>query len=673
MENFLYGVAYYDEYMPYDRLEQDIAMMKEANINVVRIAESTWSTLEIREGEYNFYHIDRVLDAMEKSNIYVIIGTPTYAIPSWLANKDKDILVSTKNGDELYGRRQNMDITNKTFLYYAEKIIRVLIEHTANRKGVIGFQIDNETKHYGTAGAHVQQLFKEYLKEKFKTVEALNQEFGFSYWSNSIGSWDDLPDVRGTINASYACEFEKFQRQLVSEYLAWQATIVREYKRENQFITHNFDFEWKKFGASIAQDGYSYGVQPDVNHYEAARCLTIAGTDIYHMTQDELTGAEIAFGGDLIRSLKQDNYLVLETQAQAFKNWVPYPGQLRLQAFSHIASGAIGVMYWNWHSIHNSYETYWKGLLSHDLQSNPTYEESKVIGRELKELKNELLHLKKINKVAVLVSNEALTSLKWFPIDKDLSYNDVVRWMYDSLYKLNIECDVIFTELDDFEQYKTIIVPALYSVNESVLNRLSQFVKNGGVLIASFKTAVSDEHVTVYHDNQPHILNECFGITYNQFVEPKNVTLSGIAPDKDTNIKYWMEFLKPDKAEVIASYNHKYWGNYAAITKNSYGKGKAIYIGCYTSEEVLQEVYKLVFRECNLDHNIQNELWPIIIRKGIGKDGKQIYFYMNYSSEDREVICPYDKVNDLLTGDSYKSGGKISLKDWDVKILKEID
>ena len=109
----------------------------------------------------------------------------------------------------------------------------------------------------------------------------------------------------------------------------------------------------EKFGADIAQDGYSYGIQPDLNHYEASKAVTIAGTDIYHPTQDELTGAEIAFGGDEIRCLKRKNYLVLETQAQGFKNWTPYPGQLRLCAYSHLASGAMGLLYWNWHSIHN--------------------------------------------------------------------------------------------------------------------------------------------------------------------------------------------------------------------------------------------------------------------------------------------------------------------------------
>lgn len=672
MKELLYGAAYYDEYMPYDRLDKDIEMLKAANMNVVRIAESTWSTLEPREGEYNFHHIDRVLDAMEAAGIYVIIGTPTYAIPSWLANKDENVLATTKDGKSLYGHRQNMDIANKTFRYYAERIIRVLMEHVAHRPCVIGFQMDNETKHYGTSGVYVQQLFKDYLKEKYVTVEKVNQVFGLAYWSNALGSWDDLPDMRGTINGSLACEFEKFQRLLVTEYLGWQANIINDYKKEDQFVTHNFDYEWKKFGADIAQDGYSYGVQPDINHFDAAKHVTIAGTDIYHMTQDQLTGAEIAFGGDISRSLKQDNYLVLEAQAQAFKYWTPYEGQLRLQAFSHIASGANGVMYWHWHSIHNSFETYWKGLLSHDMKSNPTYEEAMIVGREFKTHNKDLVNLKKNNKIAILVSNESLTSFKWFPIDRDLSYNDVFRWMYDALYEMNVECDILFPESENIEDYKVIVIPAMYCAPKSLLTRLNKFVENGGTLISSFKTAVADETVTVSYEDLPATLGDCLGLTYNQFSEPRDVTIEGLElQEEEKKVSYWMELLKPTTAEVIASYNHKYWGKYAAITANSYGKGNAYYIGCYTSKVALKEVYKLALIKAGLEKEIQAYSWPITIRKGVNEEGNRLYFYMNYSQEDQEITCPYQEVEDILTGKTYKKGQIIHLKDWDLCILKE--
>ena len=111
----LFGVAYYDEYSPYDRLDEDVRMMKQAGITVVRIAESTWSTEEPKEGVFDFSHVDRVLNAMDKAGIKVIVGTPTYAIPTWLAREHPEVLAITPKGKNLYGRRQNMDITDPAF------------------------------------------------------------------------------------------------------------------------------------------------------------------------------------------------------------------------------------------------------------------------------------------------------------------------------------------------------------------------------------------------------------------------------------------------------------------------------------------------------------------------------------------------------------------------------
>lgn len=662
MENLMFGAAYYPEYMPYDRIKKDIEMMKKAGMNTLRIAESTWSSLEPEDGKFDFSHIDRVLEAAKEGGMSVIIGTPTYALPPWLAKKEPEIMVEHKDGRARYGARQLTDIVHPVFRFHAERVIRRLAAHTAGHEAVIGFQIDNETKHYGNYGRYAQKLFVEYLKEKFVTTEALNQAFYLNYWSNAVHSFEDFPDMRGCCNAGLAGCYEAFLRSLAAEYLRWQAGIVAEYKREDQFITHNFDFEWKKFGADIAQDGYSYGVQPDINHLEASEAVTVAGTDIYHPTQDDLTGAEIAFGGDEIRCLKGDNYLVLETQAQGFKNWTPYPGQLRLHAYSHLASGAAGLLYWNWHSIHNGYEAYWIGLLGHDLEENEAYEEACLIGGEWRRLGAHLGHLKKENKVAVVVDNMSLDALKWYPADKDLSYNDIVRRVYDSLYELNIECDVVDISSIEPERYRMIVTPALYSVSEETVAALKKFAEQGGVLVSTFRSFVADRNLSVYPDRKPHGLSECFGMTYQQFTEPGRITVEG------ERVRYLAELLKPQTAEVLASYEHRYWGKYAAVTRNLYGKGYAYYLGTYPEKEQLKKYLFSAAEDAGV--KVPAQRWPVIIRSGTAS-GKKLHYILHYSEICREIDCPYGKVTELLSGKVYEKGEKIPLKDWDVKILEE--
>ena len=674
MKKLLYGAAYYDEYMPYDRLQQDVAMMKKAGINTVRIAESTWSTCEPQEGVFDFSHVERVMDAMEEAGINVIIGTPTYAIPTWMVKSHPDVMAETVKGRGIYGARQIMDITHPVYRFYAERVIRKLMECTAHRKCVIGFQVDNETKYYGTAGKNVQEKFVKYLRKKFNNdLDAMNYEFGLDYWSNRINAWEDFPDVRGTINGSLGAEFEKFQRTLVDEFLSWQADIVNEYRREDQFITHNFDFEWR---------GYSYGVQPDVNHYHAAKALTIAGTDIYHPTQDDLTGAEIAFGGDMTRSLKRDNYLVLETEAQGYPGWTPYKGQLRLQAYSHLANGANSVMYWHWHSIHNSFETYWRGLLSHDMQENAPYREACIIGNEFSRLGSHLVNLKKKNEVAILVSNEALTALKWFGIeataagDHGIGYNDVVRWLYDTLFKMNVECDFVWPESDNLDQYKAIFVPALYAAPDELLEKLKQYTANGGTLVATFKTAFANENVKVSHEMQPHILSNCFGISYQQFTFPKNTGLSGSiingtanGADEKAEAKVFMELLMPQEAEVLASYDHYNWKEYAAITKNHYRKGTAIYIGCMTDDNTLKAVLTEALNSAEVE--IPEYSWPVIIRKGTNDLGKCVRYILNYSAEEQNVVYHGADGTELFSEESVQDGESITVLPWNLKIVEE--
>jgi beta-galactosidase len=671
-EKLLFGVAYYDEYMPYERLEKDISMMHDAGINVVRIAESTWSTVEPRDNEFDFSHIDKVLDAMQKGNIKVIIGTPTYAVPTWLVKKYPAVLATTPQGQRQYGARQNMDITNTNFRFYAERVIRKIMEHVKDHPAIIGYQVDNETKSYQTSGENVQKQFVQYMKNKFKTLDNINKAFGLDYWSNRINHWDDFPMVNGTfnasINASLNAEFSKFQRQLVTDYLAWQVTLVKEYSKKTQFVTHNFDYEWR---------GFSFGIQPDVDHFAAAKTLDIAGADIYHNTQDDLTGIEISFGGDVARSMKGGkNYFIIETEAQGFPQWTPYPNQLRLQAFSHLASGANMVSYWHWHSIHNSAETYWKGLLSHDFEPNPTYNEAKTIGKDFDRLSDKLINLKKTNDVAILFSNEALSAFNAFSFGWGAkeNYNDILRPMYDALYKMNVGTDFIDPLVVDFSKYKMIIVPALYAASDDLLNKLNGYVKNGGHVVYTFKSGFSDENVKVRSTVQPGIINEACGMSYSQFTIPKNVSLKD-DPYKvgaeQNKVQTWMELITPTTAKVLAYYNHLEWGRYAAITQNEYGKGVATYIGCMTNAALNEKILKQALVKANLWGIHQELVFPLIAKTGVNQNGKKIHYYFNYSAKPTSFIYRQKSGIELLLNKAVAQNSALDLEVWGVKIVEE--
>lgn len=649
----LFGAAYYEEYEPYDRLDADIKMMKAAGINVVRIAESTWSTLEPQDGMFDFSHIDRVLAGMNKAGISVIVGTPTYAIPTWLARKYPEVLVETPGGRRLYGPRQNMDITNPVFKRYAERVIRKLVEHVRDQPAVIGYQVDNETKSYQTSGAEVQKGFVEYVKRRFPDLKVLNQAWGLDYWSSRINTWEDFPNVNGAVNASITSSFAAYQRSLVTDYLAWQAKMVRELKRPDQFITHNFDLDWR---------GYSFGIQQDVDHFAAAKALDIAGIDIYHPTQDHLTGTEIALGGDLARSmLGGKNYLVIETEAQGFPEWTPYLGQLRLQAYSHLASGARMVSYWHWATTHNNVETYWRGLLSQDYEPNETYREAVQIGSEFARLGDELAGLEKSNQVAVYFSNNAQTAFNAFRFGwgSKLAYNDVFRPFYDALYRMNIEADLVDPSTKDLARYRMIVVPALYAASEAEITAFREYVRGGGHLVLSFKSGFSDENVKVRTGLQPGGLADIVGASYSQFVIPEGI--------KDA--RWWAELLKPAGAEVLEKYDHPVWGRYAALTRNRFGKGEVTYVGYMPSDAGIEKVLRDAAVRAGVTHPEAG--YPLIIRSGVNSKGRSLHYFLNYSAVTQKVVNPFGARKDLLTGASIAAGQKLTVGAWGVIVLEE--
>jgi beta-galactosidase len=667
-DTVLFGVAYYDEYTPTDRVEEDARMMQAAGITVVRIAESTWGTEETAPGVFNFTHIDRTLAAMQRHGIKVIVGTPTYAVPTWLAREHPDVLVTRRDGRAAYGPRQNIDITNQDFRDAAKRIIVALVDHVKDNPAVIGYQVDNETKSYGNFGPAVQAAFVEDLRHRFASLDELNKAFGLDYWSNRINSWEDFPPVNSSINASLSNAYSAFQRKLVTEYLTWEAGLVRAHARPDQFITQNFDLSWR---------GSSYGVQPEVDQWEAAKPLDVAGIDIYYPSQDRLSGSDIAFGGDLARSLRNgQNFLLMETEAQGFPQWTPYPGQLRLQAFSHLASGANMIEYWHWASTANAFETYWKGLLSQGYQPNPTYDEAKTIGADLKRLGPKLVNMRKHNQVAMYVSNTALDGFDAFRINADggIGYNDVLRHTYDALYRINVETDLLSpSSITPLGNYKLIIVPALYAASDAEIQRLNAYAKAGGHLLYTFKSGFSNEDTKVRSTAQPGGISEAAGVKYSEFTIPNNVSLDGNpyrVAENENCATGWMEFLTPTTATVVARYKHSSWPGYAAVTRNSYGSGDVTYVGFMPTDALNEKILAEVVDRAGIKY-LPAQHFPLIIRSGTLNDGHAVHYFLNYSADEQAPTYTFDSGVELLTEKPVTKGKPVHLQPWGFAVVEE--
>ena len=679
MPTILYGVAYYPEYMPEDRLEQDVELMEKAGINVVRVGESTWSSWEPRDGEFRFAWMERALDRLHRAGIRAILGTPTYSIPTWLYREHPDIVVTRAGtAPELadpysptypgavtpgyYGPRQNYDFLNPYFREKAERVIRQIVSHFRDHPAVIGYQIDNETFPTGAVTPYTTAAFLERLKRKYDTPTTINRIWGLVYWGQLVDCWEDLPPRNGILNPGYKLEWENFQHDIITEYLGWQAKIVNEYKRPGQFITQDF----------------SGGVHTNIDQWAISRHLDIAAENPYFQSQDRLDGRAIWMSGDLGRSLKQTNYLVTETNAQTIgwdsrSQYPPYPGQLRQVVYAHLAAGANMVEYWHWSSLHYGQETYWKGILSHDLEPNRVYREMTAVATELKRIGPQLVNLKKDIKVAILFSIDSANAIAYMPFSDRVNYQTVLSQMWNALYDLNVEADFVQAGNGDVSRYKLLMVPPLYSVSDAVLRQIAEYVKAGGHVVMAFKSGFTDEYSTVRHVMAPGPLREAAGFHYQEFsslAEPVPLTPDPFHAAGENKASVWAEFLLPDTAEVLASLDDTTW-RFPVITRNRYGDGTLTYEATVVTDALQRKIVRDAISRAGLAGEDQKLPPQVKIRQGRNGQGRLLRYYFNFSEQDACFTYPYATGVDLLTGYPVEKGVRVNLRPWGIAVIAE--
>jgi beta-galactosidase len=476
----------------------------------------------------------------------------------------------------------------------------------------------------------------------------------------NIHTWEEFYPRDGVTNPSYKNEWERYNRKCLADFLNWQCDIVNEYRLPAQFVTHCFM-------------PYFH----NIDQVESFRQMQYPAINVYHSVQDGQDGQWIAWSGDYMRTVSKGNYLVTETNAQGTGwdsrgQYPPYDGQLRQNVYSHLASGSNMVEYWHWHSLHYGQETYWRGVLGQDLQPNRIYREFTATAKELKAIGKQLVNLEKDNKVAILYSHDSHHALNFMPYTNRDKYPATM--IHNALYRQNIETDIVPCDnWPDFSQYKLLIIPPLYVATDDLLNRIDQFVKDGGQVVMLFKSGYCNEHSAVRATLAPGPLRKACGFYYQEYSNIPALSLKGnpFNLKNGKSISEWYEFLIPETAKPMAYADHPFFGQFPVITENAYGKGNLYYIGTYPSEELLEKIVRLAAEKAGI-LTAQNEYrFPVIFRSGKNQSGKQLHYVFNYSAESREISYPFASGKELLLGEKIAGGQTVSLKPWSVTIIEE--
>ncbi|WP_158861702.1 beta-galactosidase [Leifsonia sp. AG29] len=683
----LFGAAYYAEYQEEGALDRDLDLMVEAGFTVIRVGESVWSTWEPRNGEFDLDWLQPVLDGAHARGIAVILGTPTYAIPPWLQTLHPEIAAIDGQGHMRgWGGRQEMDQSVPVYRWYAERIIRRVVARYADHPAVIGYQVDNEPGNNLPHNESTFQAFVSWLRARYGSVERLNEEWGLVYWSHRIAEWSELWRPGGNMMPQYQLDWRRFQGEQATDLIAWQADIVREYAREDQFVTTCISYS-----------------RPQISDDQLAASLDVTAGNPYYLMQDGLsadvdlprradwwhTGPWALFQwADRAFSSRQERFLVTETNAQSiggpWQNQPPYPGQIKQAALALVARGSRMIEYWHWHTLHFGAETYWGGVLPHSQVPGRIYREVAELGASLKRIGSALDGFEPDADVLMLYSTDTKWSFEFYPplANEDgeadpRSYARITDAFYRGLNEVGAQVRVQhtrqFVEQSAAElsaRYPVLIAAAEYVADDTVLDALREYAAAGGHLVLGIRTGYGDELARARRGVAPDRLHDAAGAWYDEYsnlAEPLDVTAEeGFELEAGSQATAWIDVLNLDGAQALARYEPNELGAVAAITTAAFGAGRVTYVGTVPNEPLARSLGRWLV-PASAAAAWRAEI-PVTVSTGRTR-GKELAFVHNWSSRSHAVTVPAEAIH-VETGERFTAGSRFTLEPRGVAVFE---
>ena len=465
---FKFGTAYYPEHWPEERWKEDITLMRAAGINVVRMAEFAWSSLEPKEDVYQLDWLNRAIDLLAENGIDTVLGTPTAAPPAWLVTRYPDSLAVDEAGNKIqFGGRCHYCVNSKDYHRLSREIVNTMGEKFGKHSSVIGWQIDNEFNRICYC-EHCRAEFQAFLRKRYGDLDTLNRHWSTRYWSQSYTEWSQIPIPIGHHNPGLLINFKYFNTFSYKKFLNLQIETLKPHLHADSFITHNF-MNWF--------DGF--------DHFEMATGLDLVGLDVYVGSGNHdrfRTGANF----DLARGLQRKNFWLMETQPGSV-NWAGInnqldPGESRAMAWQAIAHGADAILYWQWRSALGGQEQYHGTFLDQSGLPRPFYSEGAQLGEELQRVSEIITNTIPTSQTALLFDYPSKWSIGFQPHHEGFDYLEHFLAYYKAIAAHNIPVDIISAD-SSLDPYRLVIAPGLIVLNEDRVNSYKEFVRRGGSLV----------------------------------------------------------------------------------------------------------------------------------------------------------------------------------------------
>ncbi len=646
------GAAWYPEQWPEARWDADLALMEAAHITFVRVGEFAWSTMEPSEGNFQLDWLEHAVRAAERHHIAVVMGTPSAAPPAWLTSKYPETLRTEANGrKETHGGRQQFDWSDPKYRVLSRAIAEKMAERFGHDKNVIGWQIDNEyaNESYGEAD---RARFQDWLKAKYKTLDNLNARWTTSYWSEAIQDWNQIPIQTAGGNPGLMLNWREFVSDTWRSYQRNQLDAIRAHADPSQKITTNM------MGWFNAYD-----------HYTVSQDLDFASWDDYVGT-GQLDLVKNGAAHDLTRGFLNKNFWVMETQP-GFVNWqknnnILDKGEVRAMAWHDVGHGAEAVEYWQWRSALNGQEQMHGTLVGADGTPVPLYAEVQQIGAEFAKAAPLMAGTTVESQVAILHNYPSRWALDWQRHNQAFDPVAALYSVYGPLRAKMRSVDIV-ADTVPLAKYKLVIAPALNLLSTQAAANLEAYVKGGGHLVLTQRSALKDEDNSLYPQRQPGPLAALLGAKVEQwYALDKAVPISGAWGAGLNSV--WAEqltVLSPETKTLMTYGKSNGWldDQPAAVTRKV-GKGSITYIGAGLDAATTKSAIDWMLAESGL-----TPLFPALpedvdlsVRSG---GGKRIWILTSYAAEPRTITLPA-AMEDVLTG---VRSSTVTLRQYGVAVL----
>ena len=702
-KDILFGAAYYPEYQRSSHLDEDMKLMRQADFNVIRVGEGSWSHWEPEDGVFELDWLQPALDKAYENGISAIIGMPTFAIPQWLVRKHPEIALRRPDGSPMpYGWREEHNYAQSSYIFYEHRIIENIVRRYASHPAVIGWQLHNEPGLRIDYSVSSFEGFKDYLRHQYGSVENLNKQWGLVFWSHELSTWDDLWEPAGNCQPQYDIEWRRYQARLTDEMLGRQRAIVERYQRPDQFITVN---------AALGRDTFDEAV--------SAERLDVAGSDIYYQMQNSMNlkdpetvdidwlpaGAwQPALISDRTYAMKQEPFCVMETDGGAVggsaDKFPSFPGQQRLGAWQMVARGARMIEYWHWRQTHFGTEMYWGGILPHDGKPGRVYQETVTLGHELKDASADLEGLVPDSDVAMLYSVYSRWALGYEPpIADDYSqaahrtrnpkaYDEINEAFYKGIFLTGHQARIVFDKqltgelatpqgLDTdpaafAKRYPVLVAVAQYVSDDALLQWLRRYVQAGGHVILGPRSAYADNLACARKETKPAMLDDLAKTDYQEFSalshDLKVTAENGASILEDSYATKWLDYLRSSGSQVLARVRQSADMDIPVVTSAVAGAGRVTMVGTVPNANLAMSI---------LDFALPRSPWLpehsfVTHNSALNAKGERIHWLFNFSDtpvhESLAAPCVAVHGQQIVTG----SLPDVDLKPWDVAIFKEV-